>query len=624
MFRSTPQNHSIPNLSARKRLSAKLRALRTKVLGPSRERHVRRFVNPALGRLGLFQKLHERQIRYVVLRWFHDLPDWPTGEDIDILIDIKDLDRVNDLFVFNDQSIPCDLYASSAAKGADMKGLAYFPTNLADQLLESRVMHNGYCYVPDPEKYFLSLAFHAVYHKAESSGLPWDETTASAETLADVDHNYASVLKPVIPARFGEVPMTLTGLHRFLASQGWAPAIDTLRKFAIFKPSLHQLTPPQVSNRDGELLLFVFRQSAVDNDIVDESIEMLEKKQRLEVVSRIKLSEAESKVAAANIRGGNWGRGPYKTSGGPPAEIVAFFDYHPEALSSRQQNRYPHVQNRRVLLKSKIRDRLNSRLPKQKQNNCVHTADDHVEAQEYLQALGPEIHDDVIGKVDRIREAYRTDEPVIRVLRRPAFRSKTELIQWNGGQAVKKTFRLSAKRFLDREIFAFENLSKVCDTVPKPLAYDETSITLPYIPNVMERMSLRRKNRLLRPYGKEVFGLLKAVFDLGCIAIDFHPGNLLLTPEGRLYFVNFEFMQEYPVQPKSFRQCADLTGLPEGFVGDRPSNLPPNGYTYEDYLKPIFRAPLGDLLEEYGLVDSPADSAIQESTESNQIGRAAA
>ena len=259
MSRPRTRKHSTPPLSPRKRLKAKLRVLRTKLFGPSRRRHVRRFVNPELGRLGLFAKLHERNIRYVVLRWFHDLPDWPAGEDIDILIDNRDLNRIDDLFVHNHQSIPCDVYSSTAAKGADMKGLAYYPKNLADQLLDCRVMHQNYCYVPEPEHYFLSLAFHAVYHKAETSGLAWDDSTPIEYELDDDEHEYADVLRQAIPQSFHDVPMTMTGLHQFLAEKGWAPAVDTLRKYAIRRPALHDLVPPQQPNQDGELLLFVYR-----------------------------------------------------------------------------------------------------------------------------------------------------------------------------------------------------------------------------------------------------------------------------------------------------------------------------------------------------------------------------
>ena len=614
---------SSPTVSPRKRIKAKLRQWQAQVFGPPRRRQVRRFANPALGRLGLFQELHQRDIRYVVLRWFQDLPDWPAGEDVDLLVDNNDLTRLDDLFVHNDQSIPFDVYSTSAAKGADMKGLAYYPTNLAEQLLDNRVMHEGYCYVPSPEHYFLSLAFHAVYHKAEESGLPWDEDQDVRAQSSRNDHHYADLLRVAKPQCFGDVSLTVTGLHQFLASRGWSPAIDTLRKYSIFRPKLNDLVPRQESNEDGELLLFVFRKAAVEHDIVDESIEMLQRKHRLEVIDRLQLSESESLAAAAKIRGGNWGKGPYQTSGGPPAEIVAMFDYHPEPLSRSEQKRYPHVQNRRVLLKSRIRDRLNAKLTKQQKCNGVHTADDVVEAREYLTALGGTFGSTVIAKYDRIRDAYRTEEPVIRMMRRPAFRSKTELVRWNGQQAVKKTFRLSAKRFLDREIFAFENLSKVCQSVPKPLAYDDTSITLPYIPNVMEGLSLRRKNKLLRPYGREVFEVLKAIFDLGRFAIDFHPGNLLLTPEGRLFFVDFEFMQEYPVKPTSFRDCADLTCLPAGFDGDRPSNLPPNGYSYDDFWKPIFRSPLDDLLKKYGLWESPADDSVHRQASVHAVERAA-
>src|SRR5690554_6927097 len=68
------------------------------------------FVRRGFSRMEFFEILHQRKIEYVLLRWWHDLPEMPDGEDMDILIKDEHRDLINDLITFRDNGtgLKCD------------------------------------------------------------------------------------------------------------------------------------------------------------------------------------------------------------------------------------------------------------------------------------------------------------------------------------------------------------------------------------------------------------------------------------------------------------------------------------------------------------------------------------
>ena len=134
---------------------------------------VERYIDPAMGVERFFSVLNDRGVRYTVLRWFEDFPYLTQGNDVDLLVDDDDLPKIRDLFVTLPTGIHCDVYAVSALQGASYrKGVPLYPSHLARQILDTSVRYKDTYRVPDPKHYFLSLAYHAVYHWAEASGLP--------------------------------------------------------------------------------------------------------------------------------------------------------------------------------------------------------------------------------------------------------------------------------------------------------------------------------------------------------------------------------------------------------------------------------------------------------------------
>ena len=89
---------------------------------------------------------------------------------------------------------PVDLYSVTGLPGADFRSMPYFPPYLAEELLDRAVIHRGLCRVPAPREHFLSLAYHALYHKGGDSGIP--SANDKRPRPASADHDYVAGSSP--------------------------------------------------------------------------------------------------------------------------------------------------------------------------------------------------------------------------------------------------------------------------------------------------------------------------------------------------------------------------------------------------------------------------------------------
>jgi hypothetical protein len=544
-------------------------------------RSVRRNVDPRLGVLGLFRRLDERGVRYVVLRWFEDLPSWPPGEDVDILVHDDDLDTIEDLFVTAPRRLPCDVYAVSAVPGADWNDLPYYAAPLGRRILEGRVLHRDVCYVPEPRTHFLSLAYHAVYHKGEASGLP---RCGGIDRVAPNGHDYRVVLERLAATVGVQVDeWSLAGVHEMLQRHGWAPPADSLSKLSAHSPWLRTLLPdllPGGEPPDGELLAFVIREVAVRRGQVDRIMAWLEDR-GLDVLAVKELDALERQRVSDQVRGGHWGAGPFPVSGGPPAVVVAAYDYHPTPVPAEKRTTHPQVRNGNVFVKDSIRDELNATTLCTRWTNPIHGSDNEHEAWAYVRAAWPERLTELKREVDHRRRAYRTPYRVIRALGTWRRRGKVEVIDFHGAPAVCKVFKAGRERFFEREIFVTRDLSADCQHVPPLLEAGDNYLVLPLYENVLARATPREQRRVLRGLAREIVGIAEFFFEQGYALIDFHPSNLIVTPTHELKVVDFEFLYRYPRRPPHFGLSYDVVGVPAGFSGDLPRGAGPRGATFD-------------------------------------------
>ena len=190
----------------------------------------RRFIPHQIGIEGFLRRLQNDNIPHAVLRWFDSLPAIAPGEDLDLLVDDAQLESVREILASGVGIQPIDLYSVSGHSGSDFRGMPYYPPTCASQMLDRAIVHRSLCRIPAPREHFLSLAYHAVYHKGTASGLA-DHAGASPPSEKP-EHDYHAVLAS-LAARLGlELPITLTDLDAHLGQHGWRPPRETLVRLA--------------------------------------------------------------------------------------------------------------------------------------------------------------------------------------------------------------------------------------------------------------------------------------------------------------------------------------------------------------------------------------------------------
>ena len=521
----------------------------------------RRYIRAPLDRKSFTDELERRGVRYAVLRWFERFPEWPAGEDMDILIDPSDVAKTSDLFQLRPNGIPVDLFTTDGSKNLSYAGVSYLPQAFAARLLMRVNVGRAGCRVPCAEDHFFSLAYHAVYHKCEISGLP-----SRSGYFAQVpgEHDYQQILRSLAEKIGVKTALTIEDLHELMQARGIAPGFDTLRKLAARMPNLMCLLPAEACDRrGGELVAIVLRDWAIERGFPAPFKGEIEARLKFEILAEIPIDSAARTRALTEMRGADWGAGPNPRSGGGPAVLFLCFDYHPEPPAPWTRSMHPFVKNENVIrAKNHLRKYAHARTLFREHANPVHTADDEVEALHYAEIVSPELAARARRQIEEIRDRYATRYPVRALLSSFRRRAKVELIELRGRLAVKKTFRPAARDYFVREIEFIQSLQGQCSWLPEIIEVGECYFVMPYYTNVLATMSKRESRRLLRRRAKEIVDIMRIVYDCGYALMDFNPSNVIVEPGGRLILVDFEYVHRYRDRPASFLQSFDIAGVP--------------------------------------------------------------
>ncbi|MEZ4745963.1 MAG: hypothetical protein R3C41_07820 [Calditrichia bacterium] len=532
----------------------------------------RRYLKPGTSLADFFSAMNADGIRYLVLRWFESLPDVQPGEDIDLLIADEDVAKLEKWLLPHqtNNSQPFDIYSVSGVSGTQFRNaLPYFPAHLSGELLRKRVQLPNGVFAPDPRLHWLSLGFHAVYHKAEKSGFP---VAANDRKFAqNSDHDYQRALEKIGEKAGFPVPNNLTDLDKTLFEHNWAPPVDFARKLAEnHSPWLLKKYPRSdaafwENNRqtDTRVSVFLVREWAQKHALVDLVRKTIER-QGFEIVLDAALTENQQEIAATRLRGGNWNRGPYPVCGGRPVWCFVALDQTPPEIPGKLQKQLPFLNNPNTFwVKQSLRDAINTQLPPAQQVNFLHACDDHAEAREYLQLLFPEKYDDICQKICQMIAQFQTPETVIRQLSRHSRRAIVELIEWRGETAVRKTFKSGRSRFLAREVELLQYFGAEGQPVPQLLENGENYLISSFVDGETQ-ISYRKKQITA------INSFLKFLFENGYAHLDFKPDSLIWKNDGLVAVIDFEYCQKYDVQPTEFRDSYDLRGAPPAFTGDIP------------------------------------------------------
>lgn len=557
-------------------------------------RKVRNYIKSDISIPSFFLELNKRDINYVILRWFEDLPNVTENEDLDILMNDDDIKKISDLVTGKPNSKKLDIYSITSLYSNN--GLPYYPARIAKEILCQRVLYKDNYYIPVQLHYFLSLVYHILYHKGEKSGLL---SKYIIEREGNPEHQYDKILEKMALDLNIDVEINLDSLHLFMISNNWNPPIDTLRKLSILTGSIWQksILPKQNNDfeTDGEVIVFIIREWAAN----DKKIEMIKNiiiERNLSIIKICKIDDKQKEIGSDYIRGGNWGRGPYPISGGYPSHVLIVFDYHPKPVNRKLYKQYPFVLNENTFIKNDIRDYFNDRMLRTKWTNCIHSSDDEIEAWDYIKYICPDSYDEIKSKVFFYRDLYKTRFKVIKLMTSHRNRSKVELIDYYGKLAIKKTYKFGNERFLQREIFVHSKLSNKYSFVPPLLESSDCYFIIPYYENIIFGKELKERNKIIKNFDIEILRVVYSFYQEGYALIDFTPNNILITDNNELKVVDFEFLYKYDNKPDMFTKSFDIKGVPKNFKGDLPRGFTFPGKIYRNRWKPIFNKTLENIL----------------------------
>jgi hypothetical protein len=533
--------------------------------------NARRFISPLLGVTDFFATLNQKQVSYAILRWFEDLPLIMPGEDIDMLVADKDIEKIEFLLSQQPGIIPCDLYTVSGLPGTAYKNMAYYPPFLAEQILAGAIAFKDIFAVPNPEIHFYSLAYHAIYHKGLKSGIPWS-LEAAKEPKLNPEHEYQAILENMANSLGIKAEITLQGLDDFLASINWRPSEDTLARLDSSQIWLTAGTKPSVEIEPAidikGLAVFFIRQKALELNLEADITALLIKEGFNLITSQVLDSEAAKRVKY-QVRGGNWGKGPWSESGGDPAMVLVAIDLMPVQPTPIELARQPHLSNGRIVVKNTIRDTINQSLPPEQQCNTVHSSDNEREAWNYLEIALPEQLEEIQQKISQLHSDFATNHAIKQVLTRFGRRAKVEIIEYDRQLAVKKTFRPGCEKFFEREVLVSQSFAQDCLTIPSLLDVGANYLIYPYYDDLL-RFQNRQSKLLPLAIAKQAIATLKFFYDQDYALIDFQPANIIVDRTLGLKVIDFEFLYHYQTKPESFEQCYELAGIPPDFEGDKP------------------------------------------------------
>ena len=536
------------------------------------KRSPRRYIPKDLGVENFFRCLNKLGVKYVCLRWHEELPRVKDGEDIDLLVDDHNLLQIETLLTGTKHAgIPVDLYTASGLPGTDYCTVPYFPPPLAEFALENPLLFDGLVKIPAPQSYFYTMCFHVVYHKGLASGLP---ATNGSEPTGSPDHDYASALTHLAQDANLRVPeMNLSAIDQVLATAGWKPPTDTLRKYSRRNNWLKNeiIKNAAILNPlfDG-LAVFFVRERAVP--WLDQILSLLHQ-DGFEVFERLDLKADEISRIASQVRGANWGRGPWPLSGGKPATVLVAYDCFPTMEEAPDDP--TNVANSRIQrTKERIRKVIASSLPQVERFNGLHSSDLPQEALEYVEVLDPKLRRTLSTAIAQIASKSRTPYPVVDRLGGNSRRAKVEVIRFQSGLAVCKTFRPNAGRFLERELLARKLLPHKSEIAPILESGENYIVTKLYKEDDAQRSYFRPafSRRRFIPISaiKRSADLIRCFRERGYELIDFSPQNMIFDKHEGLKFIDFEFLQKGETESRSLMgNYAWWPPSPE-FAGDYP------------------------------------------------------
>jgi hypothetical protein len=146
--------------------------------------------------------------------------------------------------------------------------------------------------------------------------------------------------------------------------------------------------------------------------------------------------------------------------------------------------------------------------------------------------------------VRELEESVTVPFAVVKELSNWGTYARTILVDWGHGLAVCKVFKKKRERAYNNELTCYR-LAEHAAVILAPLEIGKNWILLPYLEGY-STLRERYRNRLPLALARECIRHYRHINDLGYSLLDFGTDNVMVNSEGKLVFIDFECMFEYP------------------------------------------------------------------------------
>lgn len=244
--------------------------------------------------------------------------------------------------------------------------LALFPVDLGEQLL-ARADELG------AQDRFRIAAYIRAYFGSLARIMGRDDTD---------DHEALTRIAKEV-GRDASIFNDRAALDAELAEAGWRPTHDMLDRLGIADSWLREHLLPGIAARQTYppgVAVYFLRKRAVSLGGVNTARSAIQAS-GFEILSEQLLSPDLADTFRKSTRGGNWRKGPFPVSGGPPAYLFFVLDVFPHPPDEKTRLRHPLLDNFRTLVcKERIRTAILARVPASQAFNPVHSTDTSSEA----------------------------------------------------------------------------------------------------------------------------------------------------------------------------------------------------------------------------------------------------
>ena len=338
---------------------------------------------------GFFEELDRKNIRYVVLRWFDSLPNIGKGNDIDLLVDDDSFFKVRRVAKGarrNGNFTILDIYSVSNL----VANYSYYSPRLGKRILDNRVINEKNIWIPDPENYFFSLAYHVLFHKGFNSGVR--SCYRSERTEINTKHDYVATLLALAKKANIKFPMpaTMEGIEQVLKDNDWLPPLDVYFRRSKTNRWVYcrvQDVLPDRWKKNKGLAVFIVRDKAVG--IIKELLKVKIKSSGASVIREVTLTDEQAERFMEETRGGDWGIRSVQKSNAGLARLVIVASMketdEDDTYETAPQGVVEYEWVKRI--KREVRDVYTNKISITKKYHIMHTSDNGVEASCYVNVL---------------------------------------------------------------------------------------------------------------------------------------------------------------------------------------------------------------------------------------------